>query len=63
MATTGQLDLAWRKRAYHRQWLRDQANALFDFFQNRAFIPGGGFYEFHRTTSRPRSSCRPTWWG
>ena len=58
MATTGQLDLAWRKRAYHRQWLRDQANALFDFFQNRAFNPGGGFYEFD-AEGRPLNAGNP----
>lgn len=58
MASTGQLDLAWRSRAYHRQWLRDQANGLFDFFQNRAFNPGGGFYELD-AEGRPLNAGNP----
>ena len=45
MSATGQLGTAWRKRDYHRQWLWREANRLFDFFQNRAFNPLGGFHE------------------
>ena len=41
----GHLGTAWRKRDYHRQWLWREANRLFDFFQNRAFNPLGGFHE------------------
>ncbi|PTM93384.1 AGE family epimerase/isomerase [Mycoplana dimorpha] len=58
MASTGQLDLAWRSRAHHRQWLRDQANGLFDFFQNRAFNSGGGFYELD-AEGRPLNAGNP----
>lgn len=45
MSTNGQLDLAWRARAYHRQWLWNQANGLFDFFESSSFNPSGGFFE------------------
>ena len=45
MGETGQLGTAWRRRDYHRQWLWREANRLFDFFQNRAFNPLGGFHE------------------
>ena len=45
MSATGQLGTAWRKRDYHRQWLWREANRLFDFYQNRAFNPLGGFHE------------------
>ena len=36
---------SWRNRPYHRQWLLAEANKLFDFFQNRAFNPKGGFFD------------------
>jgi mannose/cellobiose epimerase-like protein (N-acyl-D-glucosamine 2-epimerase family) len=35
----------WRNRPYHRRWLLEQADALFGFFQNRAFNPKGGFFD------------------
>lgn len=35
----------WRTRPYHRQWLMDEANKLFDFFQYSSVNPKGGFYE------------------
>ena len=35
----------WSNRAYHRRWLLDQADGLFDFFQYRAVNPKGGFYD------------------
>jgi sulfoquinovose isomerase len=35
----------WRSRAYHRQWLLEQANGLFDFFQYASVNPAGGFYD------------------
>ncbi|MBD9375264.1 AGE family epimerase/isomerase [Rhizobium sp. ARZ01] len=59
MGTNGQLDLAWRNRAYHRQWLWDQANGLFDFFQNSTFNPGGGFFELD-VDGRPLNPGNPT---
>lgn len=36
---------SWRARATHRQWLADQANSLFDFFQHRIVNPAGGFFD------------------
>ncbi len=36
---------AWRNRPSHRQWLTEQANGLFAFFQNRSINPKGGFFE------------------
>ena len=38
-------DTPWLTRPYHRQWLRDQAEALFAFYGNRSFNPAGGFFE------------------
>ena len=31
----------WRTRPFHRQWLADQANGLFDFFQRGIINPNG----------------------
>jgi mannose/cellobiose epimerase-like protein (N-acyl-D-glucosamine 2-epimerase family) len=39
----------WLSRPYHRQWLRDQAEALFEFYGNRSFNPAGGFFELTAT--------------
>ncbi len=39
----------WLSRPYHRQWLRDQAEALFDFYGNRSFNPAGGFFDLDPT--------------
>lgn len=36
---------AWRKLPAHREWLMQQANGLWDFFQVRAFNPKGGFFD------------------
>ena len=36
---------SWRQSDYHRNWLLNQANSLFDFFQFGAVNPHGGFYE------------------
>ncbi|MGV4795030.1 AGE family epimerase/isomerase [Rhizobium sp. F40D2] len=33
----------WTSRAYHRDWLLNQANSLFDFFQRNSVNPKGGF--------------------
>jgi len=35
----------WTDRPYHRHWLIQQADALFDFFQQPSINPAGGFYE------------------
>lgn len=58
MGTTGHLGTAWRKRDYHRQWLWREANRLFDFFQNRAFNPVGGFHELD-AEGRPLNPGNP----
>ncbi len=39
----------WRTRPFHRQWLADQANSLFDFFQYRIVNPAGGFFDLDST--------------
>ena len=36
---------SWLDRPMHRQWLADQAEALFAYFETRAINPGGGFYD------------------
>ena len=56
MAAT--ISTSWRNRPYHRQWLLEQANGLFDFFQNRAFNPKGGFFDLD-ATGRPLSPDNP----
>jgi hypothetical protein len=58
MGATGHLGTAWRKRDYHRQWLWREANRLFDFFQNRAFNPLGGFHELD-AEGRPLNPGNP----
>jgi mannose/cellobiose epimerase-like protein (N-acyl-D-glucosamine 2-epimerase family) len=35
----------WSTRAYHRRWLLDQANGLFDFFQYHGVNAKGGFHD------------------
>lgn len=39
---------SWRTRAFHRQWLMDQANALFGFFERGSLNPAGGFFDLDR---------------
>jgi sulfoquinovose isomerase len=48
----------WRTRSFHRQWLADQANGLFDFFQRGMINPNGGFFSLDRT-GRPIDSHNP----
>ncbi len=38
-------DSPWTSRPYHRQWLMEKANALFDLFQHNAVNPKGGFHD------------------
>jgi sulfoquinovose isomerase len=38
-------DTPWAQRRYHRQWLMDKANALFDMYQHNALNPKGGFFD------------------
>jgi len=54
-ATTTQ---PWRNRSYHRRWLLEQADALFGFFQNRAFNPKGGFFDLD-PTGKPLHAANP----
>lgn len=35
----------WRSRPYHRRWLLNEADRLFEFFQTRSVNPEGGFFE------------------
>jgi len=48
----------WSTRDYHRRWLLDQANGLFDFFQYRAVDPKGGFYDMD-AAGRPLDAVNP----
>ena len=47
----------WREQPYHRDWLTQQAGALFDFFQFRSRNPTGGFFELDETCA-PLGSLR-----
>lgn len=49
----------WIKRPYHREWLWQQANNLFDYFQYRSINPKGGFYEFD-VDGKPLQTDNPT---
>ncbi|MBM6593647.1 AGE family epimerase/isomerase [Microvirga pudoricolor] len=40
--------MGWQRRPYHRQWLLEQADALFGFFQYDLTHPDGGFVTFDR---------------
>jgi sulfoquinovose isomerase len=39
------LGTPWTTRPFHRQWLMEKANALFDLYQNNALNPNGGFFD------------------
>lgn len=47
----------WRHRSYHRHWLMDQANRLFDLFQANAVNPKGGFFDLD-ATGKPFGNLR-----
>ncbi len=38
---------AWRTSPYHRQWLLQQADSLFDFFQYTSLNPKGGYFDLY----------------
>lgn len=38
---------SWRTRPYHRRWLVNEADRLFDFFQYASFNPAGGFFDLN----------------
>lgn len=48
----------WSTRPYHRKWLWDQAESLFDFFQFRAVNPRGGFFDLDNA-GRPLDADNP----
>jgi sulfoquinovose isomerase len=50
-------DTPWTTRAYHRHWLMDRANALFDMFQFNAVNPKGGFFDLD-ANGKPFGSLR-----
>jgi sulfoquinovose isomerase len=37
----------WAKLPFHRDWLKSQANGLFDFFQYESINPKGGFFDLN----------------
>ncbi len=39
----------WTERPVHRAWLMEQANRLYDFFQQSFLDPSGGFYDLDVT--------------
>lgn len=45
MSDNGHTSMNWACLPYHRRWLMDQANGLFDFFQYHAMNPKGGFFD------------------
>jgi mannose/cellobiose epimerase-like protein (N-acyl-D-glucosamine 2-epimerase family) len=49
----------WTTLPYHRKWLIDQANGLFDFFQYRAVNPNGGFFDLD-DQGDPLGGANPT---
>ena len=48
----------WTERPYHRRWLWQQADALFDFFQYRSLNPKGGFFDLD-LTGKPLVPANP----
>lgn len=50
-------DTPWTTRSYHRHWLMEKANALFDLFQSNAVNPKGGFFDLD-AAGRPFGSLR-----
>lgn len=49
---------SWRSLPSHRRWLTDRADELFDYFGQRAFNPGGGFFELD-PQGRPLDPANP----
>lgn len=48
LTTASTLAAHWADRPYHRRWLLDQANGLFDFFAPASVNPKGGFFDLNR---------------
>jgi mannose/cellobiose epimerase-like protein (N-acyl-D-glucosamine 2-epimerase family) len=57
--TLGTQASRWTNLSYHRRWLLDQANGLFDFFQYRAINAKGGFFDLD-DRGRPIGGSNPT---
>lgn len=49
---------SWRSLPSHRRWLRQRADDLFDFFQQRAVNLAGGFFELD-PQGGPRDAANP----
>ncbi|MFB2550036.1 AGE family epimerase/isomerase [Ensifer soli] len=49
---------SWLNAAYHRRWLWDRAEDLFDVFQYAAFNPAGGFHDLD-AAGRPVDTANP----
>ncbi|HTJ56660.1 MAG TPA: AGE family epimerase/isomerase [Devosiaceae bacterium] len=51
----------WQSRTYHRQWLMQRADELFDYFQYRAVHATGGFIDLdpHGKPINPENPVRP----
>jgi mannose/cellobiose epimerase-like protein (N-acyl-D-glucosamine 2-epimerase family) len=58
MSQSGQLPKLWSDRPYHRRWLLEQADGLFEFFQYRAMNPKGGFFDLD-DEGRPLPNANP----
>ena len=50
-------DTEWTTRPWHRDWLKDRANALFDLFQYNAVNEAGGFHDLD-AAGRPSGNIR-----
>ncbi|WP_395684924.1 AGE family epimerase/isomerase [Aestuariivirga sp.] len=48
---------SWIDRPYHRNWLMQRADALFDLFQSNAINPKGGFFDLD-AAGRPLGTLR-----
>jgi len=49
---------SWRARPFHRQWLAEQADGLFGFYQQRIINPAGGFFDLD-TAGHPVDGGNP----
>lgn len=59
MTDSAQTSRPWATLPYHRKWLVDQANGLFDFFQFHGVNPAGGFLDLD-DQGKPLGGANPT---
>ncbi|AXV15753.1 mannose-6-phosphate isomerase [Neorhizobium sp. SOG26] len=59
MSDNSQTTSNWASLPYHRRWLLDQADGLFDFFQYKAVNPKGGFFDLDESGA-PIGGVNPT---